>query len=160
MTPWPRVTYSTSLLGCRRGETLAGVPGPYAQTQRIRLEEWRLRLLQSRLELDLESGHHREAVSELTALTPAHQLHEGFCSLLMLALYRSGRQAEALAVYSDTRHLLAEELGIDPSQEIAGLHQKILEADTALAAPVRGADAEPLIMHRPAQLPLSVADTG
>lgn len=93
------------------GEVLAGVPGPYAEAQRVRLEEWRLTLLESRLDMDLEQGCHAEAVSELTALTAAHPLRERLRELLMLALYRSGRQAEALAVYADTRRLLADELG-------------------------------------------------
>lgn len=85
------------------GEVLASVPGPYAENQRTRLEEWRLTLLETRLDIDLEVGAHAEAVSELTALTAAHPLRERLRELLMLALYRSGRQAEALAVYADTR---------------------------------------------------------
>ncbi|MEU9401496.1 BTAD domain-containing putative transcriptional regulator [Streptomyces sp. NPDC048242] len=140
------------------GEPLAGVPGPYAETQRVRLEEWRLQLLESRLDMDLERGDHAETVSELTALTAAHPLRERFRELLMLSLYRSGRQAEALAVYADTRRLLAEELGVDPRPGLSELQQRILRADPALAGP-SAPPAEPAVVAvKPAQLPASVTD--
>ncbi|KES02948.1 regulator [Streptomyces toyocaensis] len=140
------------------GETLAGVPGPYAEAQRVRLEEWRLQLLESRLEMDLDQGCHAEAVSELTALTAAHPLRERLRELLMLALYRSGRQAEALAVYADTRRLLADELGVDPRPGLQELQQRILRADPGLAEP-SAPTAEPVAVPvRPAQLPATVPD--
>ncbi|AWW39046.1 AfsR/SARP family transcriptional regulator [Streptomyces cadmiisoli] len=140
------------------GEALAGVPGPYAQAQRVRLEEWRLQLLESRLDMDLEQGCHAEAVSELTALTAAHPLRERLRELLMLALYRSGRQAEALAVYADTRRLLADELGVDPRRGLGELQQRILRADPDLAAPAAPAAEAPTARVRPAQLPATVQD--
>ncbi|TVL93732.1 BTAD domain-containing putative transcriptional regulator [Streptomyces sp. SAJ15] len=144
------------------GEPLAGLPGPYAETQRARLEEWHRSLIETRLDLDLEVGQHAEAVSELTALTAAYPLRERLRELLMLALYRSGRQAEALAVYADTRRLLGEELGVDPCPELSELHQRILQADADLAVPSTGAveragSAAPSFV-RPAQLPARVAD--
>ncbi|RPF34291.1 BTAD domain-containing putative transcriptional regulator [Streptomyces sp. TLI_185] len=140
------------------GEVLAGVPGPYAEAQRVRLEEWRLQLLESRLDMDLEQGCHAEAVSELTALTAAHPLRERLRELLMLALYRSGRQAEALAVYADTRRLLADELGVDPRPGLRELQQRILRADPGLAEPP-SPQAEPAAAPvRPAQLPATVPD--
>ena len=140
------------------GEPLAGLPGPHAETQRVRLQEWRLQLLESRLEMDLELGHHAEAVSELTALTAAHPLRERLRGQLMLALYRSGRQGEALAFYADTRRLLAEELGVDPCPELVDLHQRILEAAPSLTAPATGPAHRSPATVRPAQLPPSVAD--
>ncbi len=140
------------------GEVLASVPGPYAETQRTRLEEWRLTLLETRLDIDLEVGAHAEAVSELTALTAAHPLRERLRELLMLALYRSGRQAEALAVYADTRRLLADELGVDPTPELSRLQQRILQADAELARPVEEAAPAAAPVARPAQLPATVPD--
>ncbi|MEV4442273.1 BTAD domain-containing putative transcriptional regulator, partial [Streptomyces sp. NPDC049577] len=141
------------------GEPLAGLPGPYAESQRARLEEWRLRLLERRLELDLEAGRHADVVSELTALTAAYPLRERLRELLMLALYRGGRQAEALAVYADTRRLLADELGVDPSPELSELQQRILQADAGLTGPHRrdGSDL-PAPFVRPAHLPATVPD--
>ncbi|AOR37528.1 regulator [Streptomyces fodineus] len=140
------------------GEALAAVPGPYAEVQRVRLEEWRLQLLESRIDMDLEEGHHAQAVSELTALTAAYPLRERLRELLMLALYRSGRQAEALAVYADTRRLLADELGVDPRAELRELQMRILQADPGLARP-----SEPDVERvpapvRPTQLPATVPD--
>ncbi|MEV3859902.1 BTAD domain-containing putative transcriptional regulator [Streptomyces sp. NPDC050095] len=145
-------------LGLWDGEPLANVPGPYAETQRARLGEWRLQLLESRLDMDLEQGCHAEAVSELTALTAAHPLRERLRELLMLALYRSGRQAEALAVYADTRRLLADELGVDPGPGLSELHQRILQADPALAEPSTPATERVEAPVRPAQLPATVPD--
>ncbi|MFP3991804.1 BTAD domain-containing putative transcriptional regulator [Streptomyces sp. E11-3] len=140
------------------GEPLANVPGPYADTQRTRLEEWRLQLLETRLDMDLEQGCHAESVSELTALTAAHPLRERLRELLMLALYRSGRQAEALAVYADTRRLLADELGVDPRPGLAELQQRILQADPALAEPAASPASAAPTPVRPAQLPATVPD--
>ncbi|MDV9199696.1 AfsR/SARP family transcriptional regulator, partial [Streptomyces sp. Wh19] len=81
-------TLLNKALGLWDGEALASVPGPYAENQRTRLEEWRLQLTETRLDLDLEVGCHAEAVSELTALTAAHPLRERLRELLMVALYR------------------------------------------------------------------------
>lgn len=144
-------------LGLWDGEPLASVPGPYAETERARLVEWRLQLVEGRLDIDLELGRHAGAVSELTALTAAHPLRERLRELLMLALYRSGRQAEALAVYADTRRLLADELGVDPRPELARLQQRILRADAELARPTE--ETPPVVTFtRPAQLPATVPD--
>ncbi|MGX1853263.1 BTAD domain-containing putative transcriptional regulator [Streptomyces sp. NPDC055299] len=150
-----------SALALWDGEPLAGLAGPYAETQRTRLDEWRLSLTETRLELILESGRHTDVVSELTALTAAHPLRERLRELLMLALYRSGRQAEALAVYADTRRLLADELGVDPCASLSDLHQRILRADTDLDAPPVTSDGPGTtdqVIVRPQQLPATVAD--
>jgi DNA-binding SARP family transcriptional activator len=145
-----------------RGDPLAGTPGPYAQAQRVRLREWRLQLLESRLALDLDLGRHEEAVSELSALTAEQPLMERPRELLMVALYRSGRQAEALAVYTETRHLLADELGVDPGPRLAELRQRILRDDPLLSAPRGSATPGLPTAHlpgvRPAQLPATAAD--
>ncbi|GAA0601259.1 AfsR/SARP family transcriptional regulator [Streptomyces crystallinus] len=138
------------------GEPLAQIPGPHADTERTRLVEWRLQLTEARLDMELEAGCHAEAVSELTALTAAYPLRERLRELLMLALYRSGRQAEALAVYADTRRLLADELGVDPCAELSRLQQRILQADEDLARPAE-APAAPAPV-KAAQLPASVPD--
>ncbi|WP_461028308.1 AfsR/SARP family transcriptional regulator, partial [Streptomyces sparsus] len=139
------------------GEPLAQVPGPYAETQRVRLEEWRLSVTEHCLALDLRVGGHAEAVSELTALTAEHPLRERLRELLMLALYRSGRQAEALAVYADTRRLLADELGVEPRPELADLQQRILRGDDTLAAPAAAPETS-APARRPQQLPATVPD--
>ncbi|GAA2123850.1 BTAD domain-containing putative transcriptional regulator [Streptomyces synnematoformans] len=136
------------------GEPLAGLPGPYAERQRTRLAEWRLSLLEGRLELDVEVGRRAEAISELTALTAAYPLRERFRELLMLALYRSGRQAEALAVYTDTRRQLTDELGVEPGPELAALQQRILRgSDQPAPAPLPAATGV-----APAQLPATLTD--
>ncbi|MFD4030115.1 BTAD domain-containing putative transcriptional regulator [Streptomyces sp. NPDC058637] len=154
---WQARTLINKLLGLWDGQALASVPGPYADNQRTSLEEWRLQLTETRLDLDLEVGCHAEAVSELTALTAAHPLRERLRELLMVALYRSGRQAEALAVYADTRRLLAEELGVDPCPELAQLQRRILQADEDLARPA-DEPAPASAPVRPAQLPATVPD--
>ncbi|MET9661934.1 BTAD domain-containing putative transcriptional regulator [Streptomyces sp. NPDC006510] len=146
-------------LGLWDGEALASVPGPYAENQRTRLEEWRLQLIETRLEADLELGAHAEAVSELKGLVAAHPFRERLRELLMLALYRSRRQAEALAVYADTRRLLADELGVAPRSELSLLHQRILQADESLLAPSQSRPTErPAAILRPVQLPATVPD--
>ncbi len=111
------------------GEPLAGVPGPHARIQRRRLLERHHTLHENRLEVELELGLHAQAVAELTALAAEQPLRESVRGLLMLALYRGGRQADALRVYDDTRQLLTGELGIDPCRQLATLHQQILRGD-------------------------------
>ncbi|MEU5304284.1 BTAD domain-containing putative transcriptional regulator [Streptomyces noursei] len=125
------------------GTPLTGVPGPYAQRQRDRLMEYRLLLVEARLTVELQLGGHARVVGELLALADEHPLREGLRALEMLALYRCGRQADALAVYTTARRHLAAELGVDPGPELVGLHQRILEADPTLAPPPGAAAGSP-----------------
>jgi DNA-binding SARP family transcriptional activator len=105
----------------------------FAQTEIARLEELRLACLERRIEEDLKQGSQAGLVSELERLVREHPLRERLRAQLMLALYRSGRQAEALETYQDGRRALTEELGIEPSAELRELQQAILRQDAALA---------------------------
>ena len=100
-----------------------------------RLRELRLTALEARIDADLAVGRHRELTGELEALTVEHPLREKFRAQHMLALYRSGRQTEALRGFERTRSYLADEIGISPSKELADLEQGILEQDPALDLP-------------------------
>ncbi|MFJ7965795.1 AfsR/SARP family transcriptional regulator [Streptomyces sp. NPDC096324] len=119
-------------LGGWQGTALAGVPGPLAESEGARLDEQRLAAVELRLDVDVELGRHGEVIAELVSLAGKFPLREGLCRLLMLALYRSGRQAEALAAYRGTRGTLVSELGIEPGAALKGLHERILAADPSL----------------------------
>ncbi len=97
-----------------------------------RLNELRVAALEARITADLRAGRHGEVVAELNALTVEHPYREQLCAAHMLALYRSGRQAEALRAFARTRQLLVEDLGIDPSPELRDLERKILVQDRDL----------------------------
>lgn len=109
----------------------------FAQAEIARLEELRLAAVEARIDADLGLGCHVEVVSELEALAAAHPLRESLTGRLMLALYRSGRQAEALRAYQETRRRLAEGLGLEPSEPLRALERAILNQDGALSAPAR-----------------------
>ena len=116
-----------------RGPALADfLYEPFAQTEIARLEELRTVTLEERIEADLALGRHAELVSELEALVAAQPLRERPRAQLMLALYRSGRQADALAAYRAAREKLVEELGIDPGPELRELEAAILRQDESL----------------------------
>jgi DNA-binding SARP family transcriptional activator/tetratricopeptide (TPR) repeat protein len=134
-----------------RGPALAGAASEVLQrTAAPRLEEARLAALEERLEVDLRLGQHAELVGELEALVATHPARERLRRQLMLALYRSGRQAEALTVYRTTRQVLVEELGLEPSPALQELERAILRGDPAIA-PALPAGAE--ARHQPASPP-------
>jgi DNA-binding SARP family transcriptional activator len=105
---------------------------PFVQAEIARLEELRLEALERRIEADLALGRHSALVGELEALVLEHPLRERSRAQLMLALYRSGRQAEALDAYQSARHTLVEELGIEPGQSLRELEKAILRQEPAL----------------------------
>ena len=116
-----------------RGSPLAEVASlPFAQTEITRLEEQRLGALELRVEADLAAGRHAELIPELQQVTIEHPWRERLHGQLMLALYRGGRQADALESYRNAREKLSEELGIEPGPELHDLHQAILVHDPAL----------------------------
>ena len=129
-------------LGLWRGPALAefALDG-FARDEGARLEEARIQAVEMKLEADLALGRHAELVGELTALVAGNPLRERLRGQLMLALYRSGRQGEALRVYQEGRKALADELGVDPGPELQDLHQRILLQAASLAAAPQAAPA-------------------
>jgi DNA-binding SARP family transcriptional activator/Tfp pilus assembly protein PilF len=124
-----------SALSLWRGIAFAGVPGPFAETERVRLGELRSNAAEERADVLLSLGRHEEVLPDLTAMVADHPLRERMRGLLMIALYRCGRHAEALRVFAEGRRVLAEELGIDPGSDLFRIHQQVLTMDPALAAP-------------------------
>jgi len=119
-----------------RGAALADVRlEGFGAREAERLDEQRLATLLERIEVDLDLGRHTKLVGELEALVAAHPLQERLRALLMLSLYRSGRQADALELYRATRRLLADELGLDPSLELQRLERLVLTHDSELDPP-------------------------
>jgi DNA-binding SARP family transcriptional activator/streptogramin lyase len=125
-------------LGLWRGPPLSDVAfEPFAQGEIARLEELRLAALEERIEADLVLGRHGELVPELEGLIREHPLRERLRAQLMLALYRSGRQSEALDVYQQARRLLSTELGLEPGRTLRELEAAILRQDEQLQLPAR-----------------------
>ncbi|MEU7873139.1 BTAD domain-containing putative transcriptional regulator [Dactylosporangium sp. NPDC049140] len=118
-----------------RGTPLAGVTAAYAPIVRAHLEEKQRAAYDMLFGIELDHGRHREVIPELTALAEAHPLHEDLAGRLMLALYRAGRPADALAAYQTIRRSLVEDLGIEPSAALRGLHQSVLTGDPTLDLP-------------------------
>ncbi|WP_210651060.1 BTAD domain-containing putative transcriptional regulator [Nocardioides sp. SYSU D00065] len=122
-------------LGLWRGPAYADIRLPFAEVESARLEGQRLAACELLVDVDLALGRLDAALDRLPALVAEHPLREAFRRQQMLALYRSGRQAEALAVYADLRELLADELGIDPGPQLQELHHQVLTQDSGLDAP-------------------------
>ncbi|OJF11095.1 AfsR/SARP family transcriptional regulator [Couchioplanes caeruleus] len=148
-----------------RGPAFAGLDDVEPlRREGVRWQERRRAAVRARIDADLALGRHGEVVAELSELVAEDPLHEGWRAQLMLALYRCGRQGEALQVYRDTREILAAELGLEPGKELRRLEQAVLTADPALdsprpAATVAGAPVPvaPAPSGLPAQLPSDVA---
>lgn len=156
-------------VGLWRGPCLSGIANRTLRTQALRLEEDRLNATEDYLDLELGLGRHHRLVGEITRLVHEHPLRERMRALLMLALYRSGRQAEALDVYRAGRDRLIEELGLEPGEELRQLEAAILAGDTDLQyrapvdpdgvpLPAAEAPATTRRMERPWQLPADTAD--
>jgi DNA-binding SARP family transcriptional activator/pimeloyl-ACP methyl ester carboxylesterase len=121
-----------SALALWRGRALAEFSEPFAEHEAPRIEELRLSALESRIDADLALGHERDVVGELETLIVQHPLRERIRSQHMLALYRSGRQAEALASYQAYRRRLADDLGMEPSSNLREFERLILRQDASL----------------------------
>jgi DNA-binding SARP family transcriptional activator/tetratricopeptide (TPR) repeat protein len=124
-----------------QGDALAGIPGPWAEIIRAGLGEQRLTATEEHIETILALGRHAEAVPQLMELVRVHPLRERFSGQLMLALYRCGRQAEALTTFAAARRVLVGELGIEPGPRLRELHAQILAADPDLDLAAEGGTA-------------------
>ncbi|MGO1054058.1 BTAD domain-containing putative transcriptional regulator [Crossiella sp. CA198] len=141
-------------LGLWRGQAFADAPSPaLREAYGVQLAQERLHALESQFTTGLELGRDGDLVAALRASTAEHPLHEEFWAQLMLALYRAGRQAEALDVFAEAGRVLAAELGATPGSRLRELHQRILTGDGALAPPARSRS-----VVVPSQLPLDVPD--
>jgi predicted ATPase/DNA-binding SARP family transcriptional activator len=141
-------------LGLWRGEVLADLHDlRFTSGERARLEERRLAAIEDRVQVEIELGRHGAALAELAPLVEDHPLRERLRASMLLALYRSGRQVDALRAYERYRALLAEELGLQPSDELKELERAILRRDPALGgAPVGSAAGRVQAPSLPAQL--------
>jgi DNA-binding SARP family transcriptional activator len=115
-----------------RGVPLSGIPGPFADTERVRLTELRYELVEERADLMLTAGRHRDVLADLGEAVTAEPYRERLRAQLMLALYRSGRRADALAEFDTVRRQFADELGLDPGGALTELHLRILRSDPEL----------------------------
>lgn len=142
------------------GIALEGASDDYLDVRRQQLDELRLSVLEDRFEADLLLGRHTRLTEELHPLVTDHPLRERLRAQFMLALYRSGRQAEALAVYDQTRKVLADQLGVDPGPDLQRLHTAILRNDPGLleSTPAAGEPITITTAAVPAELPADIVD--
>ena len=137
-----------------RGQALADVADtPFARGAATRLNDQHLLALERRIESDLKLGRAQDLVPELEALVASHPYHEPFHRQLMLALYRSGRQSEALAAFRRARGLLADELGIEPGPDLRRMEQAILRQDPELEQPPAAPPQPPALRNLPRPVP-------
>ena len=131
---YPRSTALSEALRLRRGEPLTEFAyAGFADGERAHLAELTLVAIETRVEADLALGRHSQLIGELEALCREHPLRERLRELRMLALYRAGRQAEALRAFGEARHSLVDELGIEPGPALRELESRILAHDPSLA---------------------------
>jgi DNA-binding SARP family transcriptional activator len=156
----PAIGAFDAALGLWRGVPYAGLPGPFAEVERNRWLEVQLALAEARADCLLGAGRHAEVAAELPTLIGQQPLREPLREMLMLALYRSGRAAEALEQYQRTRRVLAEQLGIDPGPRMRQLYTQILNNDPVLQRPPAANTSQPAAQAKriPAQLPHGMAD--
>jgi DNA-binding SARP family transcriptional activator len=131
-----------------RGPALAGLNSQALRVEAERLDERRVAVAQRCFALQLELGQHEQVITELSALVAANPFREQLVEQLMIALYRSNRQADALELYDRTRRLLADELGVHPGRSLRSAHQAILDQDS---------ESVPVSLKAPAQLPADLA---
>jgi DNA-binding SARP family transcriptional activator len=155
---WPQASHILAeALELWRGPALADVPSQLLQRDEVpRLNQLRLQAQEWRIDADLHLGRHADLIGELQALATEHPLRERVHAQLMLALYRCGRQGEALAAYQRARAALIEELGAEPGNELRELHQQILTADPALQLQDGAARRPRSAADMPRQLPAPV----
>jgi DNA-binding SARP family transcriptional activator len=135
----------TEALSLWRGPPLADLAyEAFAQAPVVRLEELRLAALELRVDAELTLGRHAQLIGELQVLAREHPLRERLWGQLMLALYRDGRQAEALEVYRDARRRLVDEVGIEPGPQLQELERRILAQDPALVPESRACAPRPV----------------
>ncbi|NGO87800.1 BTAD domain-containing putative transcriptional regulator, partial [Streptomyces sp. 196(2019)] len=154
--PGARAALLTEALELWRGPAYADfADGPFVQAAAQRLAEQRLSVLEEQAEARLETGDHALLAGELADLVARHPLRERLRAALMRALYAAGRQSEALTSYADLRTRLAEELGVDPSPELASLHQAMLRQEPGLGTETPPAPAT--VLTAPATVPTAPA---
>ncbi|MFJ8433470.1 BTAD domain-containing putative transcriptional regulator [Kitasatospora sp. NPDC094019] len=141
-----------------RGPALTNVTEHLADVERPRLEELHLAALEDWFEAELALGRHHRLVPDLTSLTAEHPMRERMRAQLMTALYRCGRQSDALAVFHSGRRILAEELGVDPGEELTGVHMGVLDGSLGQNAPEPAPEPVALRPAAPAMLPPDLPD--